>query len=301
MREYENFKQSGGYSLIIGPEYYKQFLKFKENKLVKVTKINEKHNELRYASIIRSIPDYDKYYTIPDEGHMILKNTDSVYIFLKELFLDHMIFLDKKNLSCFYVDYSGNKELIDTLNDMEIDDDFSYWKSFMKITKFSKFILTGLNFLHEKKMCHLDIKPENILINTKKDKCKIVDFGFSCEEPFDRYVYSVQGTPGYFPKHYDFDEITEWLPKIEANDTILVDNEIPFIRDRNLVYKIDSFCFGRTLFYLKYIYKKNRKYSCINLEKKDELNLDKIIDSLIENDVHKRLTPKQCLDTFFNF
>ena len=33
------------------------------------------------------------------------------------------------------------------------------------------------------------------------------------------YVFNIKGTPGYFPKHYEFDEITEWLPKIHANDT----------------------------------------------------------------------------------
>ena len=39
-------------------------------------------------------------------------------------------------------------------------------------------ILEGLKHIHEKGLCHLDMKPENILLDKQFD-VKIVDFGFT--------------------------------------------------------------------------------------------------------------------------
>ena len=64
-----------------------------------------------------------------------------------------------------------------------------------------------------------DIKPENIMVN-KKTTYKIIDFGFSSKEPFTDYINDLKGTPGYFPKQYDFDKPSDWLPQIKANDLI---------------------------------------------------------------------------------
>ena len=54
--------------------------------------------------------------------------------------------------------------------------------------------MTGLKFLHEKKLSHLDIKPENIMVNSRKFKFKIIDFGFCSQEPFQDFVTEVRGT-----------------------------------------------------------------------------------------------------------
>ena len=43
-----------------------------------------------------------------------------------------------------------------------------------------KQILNSLNIVHSKKICHLDLKPENILFKDKSDDCvKLIDFGMS--------------------------------------------------------------------------------------------------------------------------
>ena len=228
----------------------------------------------------------------------MLKKTDRFYETLKEFVKDPSFFQYNGFLQCFFIDYAGNKELLDTINDLYFKNDFSFWTSYKKILKFSKHILKGLSFLHNKTICHLDIKPENIIINTYNNTYKIIDFGFSSMEPFENYVRDIQGTPGYFPKHFEFDKIEPWAPKINANDTILVNGEIPFVTDRKLVYKIDSFCLGRTLYYLKYIYKECKTYECFNCEKRNEKKLDRIIQALLEKDIHTRVTAKQCLEKY---
>jgi serine/threonine protein kinase len=196
------------------------------------------------------------------------------------------------------MDYAGNKELLETINDIESKYDFSIWNSYKTILKFSKHILDGLDFLHKKKICHLDIKPENIIVNTYKKTYKIIDFGFSSEEPFDDFVKHTRGTPGYFPKYFETEKPTPWLPKVDANDMIY-DNNILFHIDRRLVYKIDSYCLGRVLYMLRYIYNDNRIYMCFNTEKKNKKKLNEIIDSLVENDANKRMTINQCLEEYF--
>lgn len=67
-------------------------------------------------------------------------------------------------------------------NDMDLSED-EIWKLLEHITK-------ALEFMHENNLAHLDIKPENILINKKGD-FKICDFGraslIDCEE---RHIFN---------------------------------------------------------------------------------------------------------------
>ena len=144
-----------------------------------------------------------------------------------------------------------------------------------------------------------DIKPENIVINTNSFTFKIIDFGFSSTEPFADFINDMRGTPGYFPKQLNIEKPTPWLPVIKANDMVKVNGLFPFQKNINLIYKIDSYCLGRVLFFLKHIYKENKIYSCFEREKKQENILDKIINDLLKNNVYERPTIKQCLMTYF--
>jgi serine/threonine protein kinase len=40
-------------------------------------------------------------------------------------------------------------------------------------------ILDALTYIHERNICHRDIKPQNILCNLEKGIVKIIDFGVS--------------------------------------------------------------------------------------------------------------------------
>ena len=94
--------------------------------------------------------------------------------------------------------------------------------------------------------------------------------------------------------------IKPWLPQILANDMVLVNKKLPIYDDYLLVYKIDSFGLGRTLYFLKYIYDDNKQYNCYSNEKKLGLKLNNIIDCLLEKDVYKRYFIKDCIDEYID-
>mgnify|MGYP005633253187 CR=1 FL=1 len=294
-----NLVQTGGSSIVLGEGQYNKFVSVKRNKLLKITKVSEKYDEFKYLSTIREIEDYENYYSIPNEISYLLKPTDNFYIHLKTLVpVEKYKFFDGP-LKCFYIDNAGDKELFDTIIDVDTNRDFSFWKSYNTILEFSKKIMEGLSFLHQKKICHLDIKPENIIVNTVTNEFRIIDFGYSSKEPFDDYVNNIKGTPGYFPALFNTVKITPWVPKIEAMDVELVNGKIPFMENRKLVYKIDSYCFGRALYFLKFVYKRQVQYFCYNWEKRTGRKIDDIISSLLENDPIKRLTIEECLTKYF--
>lgn len=287
--------KSGACSLILGRNHYKKYFRDKKGKLLKVTKTSEQHDETKNLSIVRLIDDYSKYYSIPDELTFLINPKEPFYEHAKKLSGNANFFYG--TIECLYIDYGGDKDLLDCLNNIMKFRDLSFWNSYKKILKFTKHILLGLNFLHQKKICHLDIKPENIVINTHTSKFKIIDFGFSSIEPFVDYIRDIRGTPSYFPKYFPSEKITPWLPKIEANDVI---EPIPMFNNPKLIYKIDSYCFGRVLFFLKYMYDNNKFYECFNYEKKKGKKLNAIINDLNENDVYQRLTVDQCLNKYFS-
>ena len=296
-----NLIKTGSWSIVLGKGHYGSFVPSNDDKLFKVTKIDDRHNEFKYLKFIREIDDYEKYYSIPDKELYIINQYDSFYSTLIHLTQYDKVNIFTDNLNGFYINYSGDNDLIDSISDIELFNNFSVWNSYKVILRFIKFMLDGLYFLHEKKICHLDIKPENIIVNRYTSEFRIIDFGFASKEPFTDFLNDIKGTPGYFPKYFKNDTITPWLPKIEANDFIKDSNGlIPIFKNEILIYKIDSYCLGRVLYYLKYIYDKNKQYCCFNYEKRNGYKIDKIISKLLENDVYKRLTINECRLSFFD-
>ena len=112
------------------------------------------------------------------------------------------------------------------------------------------------------------------MVDAANKTYKIIDFGFASQEPFDEYITYFKGTPGYFPYKNKDDQPTKWLPEINADDMIPVDNIIPYRKNIKLIYKIDIYCFGRVLYYLKYVYKENKTYGCFSAEKKGGTCID---------------------------
>ena len=293
--------KSGSCSVVLGSEFYKKFLPEKKNKLIKVTKIIKNHNEYKKLEEIRLIENYEKYFCIPDELIFLLNPSDNSYKYIKNLFINEKTDLFHGQLSCSYVNYGGDKDLFDTLTDLIDNNDYTYWSSYQKILNFTKYILEGLQFLHKKKLCHLDIKPENIIVNTINNTYKIVDFGFCDQEPFNDFISDFRGTPGYFPRHYPQKKQKDciFLPKIKANDTEIINGVIPLIDNRKLVYKVDSYCFGRVLNFLTLAYKENAFYSCFNYEIKTKKKLNTIINLLLCDNVYDRITVEECYNNFF--
>ena len=59
----------------------------------------------------------------------------------------------------------------------------------LQLSQITKWILEALAYLHQKKILHWDVKPENILVSEQGDvtSVKLIDFGLSCQ--VDTYKY----------------------------------------------------------------------------------------------------------------
>ena len=296
-----NLVKTGSCSIVLGKGHFNNYFPENQDKLLKITKLNNRHNEYRLTNKIREIKNYNKYYSIPDDHDIIIIDVSSPFFdHLVRLTMYDKIDIFNSQLHATYIDYAGNHDLLDTIVEMDLNFENSFWTSYKKIYNFIKFIIEGIMFLHQKKICHLDIKPENIMVNKKTTTYKIIDFGFSSKEPFTDYINDLKGTPGYFPKQYDFDKPSAWLPQIKAND--LIPNSfgvIPIKADRRLVYKIDSYCLGRSLYFFKYMYDNNKIYYCFSLEKTLGIKIDNIIKTLLNYDIYNRLTITDCYKKYF--
>jgi serine/threonine protein kinase len=285
-----NLLKTGGSSIILGENHYKDYFQEKKGKLLKITKIIKNHNELTHLNLIRTIDNYHMYFTIPDKELYQLKPGCEFYEYIKRLVQYDDMNIFNGNLTFYYMDYAGDIELYDSMNNIRN----SYWTSYETIYNFSIQIMTGLKYLHDKKLCHLDIKPENIILDTKTKTARIIDFGFCSKEPFQEFIYDIRGTPGYFPKHIENHTIEE-LPNISANDMTITNGKIPIMNDYTLVYKIDSYCFGRVLLLLNQTYNDSIGFTCFNFNIRKK-KIGSIINLLLENDVHKRKTVTEILE-----
>ena len=91
----------------------------------------------------------------------------------------------------------------------------------------------------------------------------------------------------------------KYLPVITANDTIKVNGKIPLIYNRKLIYKVDSYCLGRVLYFLTTAYNEKVIYMCINFEKRKETKIREIISLLIHDNVYNRISIEECYNKYF--
>jgi serine/threonine protein kinase len=112
------------------------------------------------------------------------KNDDTNYIkneisIMKRIDHDNVISLheviedQKRNIIYIVMPYMEKGQIINKINN-----DTYEILPIEKIIKYTKQIISGLRYLHNNKIVHHDIKPENILID-KNDVAHITDFGVS--------------------------------------------------------------------------------------------------------------------------
>ena len=289
--------KTGSCTIILGHQHYSGHFPAKNGKLFKVTRITTNHNELNNIEKIRSIKNYEKYFVLPDKELFEIKPGDSFYKFLLELIVDKEDKPNiKKNQKLYgsYITFAGNMDLHDSIIQMDLHCSSNIWTGPASILDFCKQIMNGLSALHNKNICHLDIKPENIMVSLPGPEFKIIDFGFSSLYPFNDFIGNYRGTPGYFPMDYKKHNMI-LLPPIDANDFVRTIHNIPLTDNRNFVYKIDTYCFGRTLLLLYNLYKASITPSCSCFNGYRNRKIQRIIDLCLEPNVLYRPTIDQIL------
>lgn len=289
----EDILKTGSSSIILGSKYYEGHFPIKPYKLLKITKIMDNHNEFKYLDKIKKITNHENYYAIPDDEKVLLEKDSIFFNKLKLLIKKENMGIFDTSLHIMYIDYAGSYDIIDSLDHLLINGVSNVWKNSSSILNFTKQMVIALKYLHDIKLCHLDVKPENIMISTKNGAYifKLIDFGFCSQEPFDDFVKDYKGTPGYYPSHFEsIKYIQPGLPKIYANDMDVVNGVLKMAINRKLVYKIDSYCLGRVINYVYYHFLESYiPGCCFDIEYTKNQKIHKIIDLLLENSSEKRI------------
>ena len=299
--------KKGSISMVLGESYFQDFFQPQKNKILKVTHLDCNQNELKHMKIISSIPRASEYYALSEDLKFMIEENHPFYQKIQELMGEELLpSLQKPPLTCFYIDYAGDLEMYDAVIELQTKHRSPYWKKPKDILVVLHHIIEGLYYLHQHKICHLDVKLENIVIDSQRKTYKLVDFGYSSIEPFDDFISNPKGTPGYCPKFFEKVKINKYLPKINANDFVSSDPDgyIPFHKNYMLVYKIDSFCLGRTIYCLWQIFLENNDIGCcltygFKKNKKIVRKIELVLAYLLVNDVYQRLDIIDIYDRFW--
>ena len=191
-----------------------------------------------------------------------------------------------------YFPYEEQSDLFDylTQNNFKLNSN--------QIKKIVKQIATGLDAIHSNNIIHLDIKIENILINSNLD-IKIIDFGLSKFVEIEPEIPSIDEL---LAKSYEF-----LFKEVELNYIGTLSNIAPEILLLNCYSKFaDIWSFGIIVYILNFtshpFYNKSKKNIINNILNCNVNNTNNNSDSidfvseLINFDPQKRITAKRILN-----
>ena len=159
---------------------------------------------------------------------------------------------------------------------------------------FSYLIINGLKYCHMSKIAHLDIKPQNIIVDNTLN-LKLIDFSISINY---RSIKNKIRLPGFGTKYYMAPEVIN-EEEIEVKD----------------LEKVDLFSLGVMLYHLAFY---SYPYEHINEQKEDTKKIEEKINyilsenkfrysiyftnflkKLLEKDIKKRINLKEALEDYW--
>jgi len=318
----------GTFAIIVPYKLFRIFLeKGKKDELCKITDKNSMQYELAVMKKIYDIPNCLDYYTninidsvknIPSDSrfirHLLNMGNDEITRFIYR----------NANLCYFFMKNEGAEDLHDIMNIIEEDGIHPFLiNPEEKFKEFVTQIIEALYYLHENKIAHLDIKPENIIYNSNsksfKKSWKLIDFGLSDYYPFNRYLKKgPYGTLHYIPCEINKDSDIyinyipiKYLPLISCNDWIYTTKGYihyeKYYNGKNInytnIYKTDVYALGITI---KCIYQCLLNCSQIpqwstNTNKMNSFhtNTEELIRCMVYSDINRRLTTKEVMKLAF--
>jgi serine/threonine protein kinase len=319
---------SGKYSFFLKNDYFKNFFESPEdNYLLRITNKNYFHDDYEITKKIYHDVHNVNFYILPELEEFRIDTNDKFFKYLIDLNLDKYCseILKKENtLFANFIRSFGDMDLFDLLAKVNKNQK-TIWNNYTlnKFSNFMKHLSNAVHELHKHNICHFDIKPENIRVDTLSsiseanfgNRFRLIDFGFAEETPFFNYRNFAPGTPGYSTKIIDSSP-DDWLPISTPNDWIkITDNKESennkesnkenklhiidsdgFIKtnltdyENDLIFKSDVYSLGRTFFHTFYFINKL-------IDKKDKGIkydiLNDIIRNMIKDEVIKRFSTKK--------
>lgn len=313
---------SGKYSFFIPKQYYEKFFNPSEDDiLLRITHKNHLHDDYHISKIINSVAHNLDYFILPGIEQTEINKSDNFFRYLMGLNLDKYcleILRTENILSANFIKSFGDMDLFDLIAKVDKYEK-TIWNNYTldKFCNFMKHMSSAVHELHKYNICHFDIKPENIRVDTLSrisdsefgKRFRLIDFGFAEDTPFFNYRNFGVGTPGYSTKIPDT-RPTDWLPLSTPNDWVSLGghpindskNKVHILdvdgftksnlteHENDIFFKSDVYSLGRT-FYHTFYYVNHLMNKEIGTIKYDIMN--DIIRNMMKNDVNTRFSTKK--------
>ena len=228
--------------------------------------------------------------------------------------------LNNYDLYYQFITNEGNYDLQFLFQKLYNDRDVGIWEknAKKKMYSFIYHMLDCLKYLHNNKIVHLDIKPENITYNEAANynlknfgrRFKLIDFGLQIKNHLKGQFIKLLELTDIFQS-----TIIEMNPGCQTNpDDWNYKGHISLRNpsDRRCsLYKSDIYSLGRTIHYLDYLiddilnrpyFTYNKCFPCLkdlnicikNKKKYDNENIKKLINFMIEEEIVKRFDIDFC-------
>jgi len=156
--------QEGSYGCVLSPPLKCKKSKLKSQRTVgKVIRIKNSKVELSLATLVRSIPGYDRYFVISDEEPCDSKNFDAHRAVYGRLCKVYRTSADSQ-LTQLISPYAGS-----TVRNMNLTSSFDFIGAF-------RHVLEGVSLLNGQGICHFDLHDGNVLVDFR-GTFRIIDFG----------------------------------------------------------------------------------------------------------------------------